>query len=469
MIRLVLLLLGVEYLRKRWRSILLIGLIWLLAGLVIFIDALDNAMYFPINFFAYLFLVEGLATLAVAWTGVGGQRILRYVKGGAVVLAAMLIFAGHHHGNFLLSMIFGTLFLADGLIQCISAYMVRYRRWRVAFSWGLAEIALAIFFYQPYPTHYVGTLPYCLGLFLMFGGANLMGLAARVRRMSGNPALSESAHSAVQPDEHLASAYTQVEWEGPPAEHEQALTVHVWTPAGSARSPTQHYPIVDRYIAAVDVNGVISTGHAALESPEGIYISLYPRTEIDRSPDDFGRLLRATRENDVPGVFQPDYATESKAWCLSTVQVRIRNYDPRQLQAFWRRYRCDTTYNLTHRNCSSTVARALEAAIDGAVGRLYGDRAGWRVFFRILATPELWVAAQIRKRAVTMAWTPGLTLDYSRALSMLADPRPFAWWKLARTAFNRMAQLRREWRAQDHGAVDLREKPDEDAMRDKRA
>lgn len=453
MLRLVWLLLGVAYLRKRWRSILAIGLIWLIAGLVVFVDALDNEADFPINFFAYLFLIEGLATLAVARTGVGGQRILRYVKGSAVVLAAILIFAGHHHGNFLLSMIFGTLFLTDGLIQCISAYMVRYRRWRVAFSWGVAEILLAIFFYQPYPTHYVGTLPYCLGLFLIFGGGNMIVLATRVRRMTGNPALSESAHPAVRPDGAVASAYTQVEWEGPPADHEQALTVHVWTPTGSAKSPTQNYPIVDRYIAAVDVNGVISTGHAALESPEGIYISLYPGVEIDRSPDDFGRLLRATRENDVPGVFQPDYATESKAWCPSTVQVRIRNYDPRQLQSFWLRYGSDSTYNLTHRNCSSTVAQALEAAIDGAVGRLYSNRTGWWVFFRIMATPELWVAAQIRKRAVTMAWTPGLTLDYARALSMLADPRPFAWWKLARTALSRMAHLRREWRDQDHNAI----------------
>jgi hypothetical protein len=44
-----------------------------------------------------------------------------------------------------------------------------------------------------------------------------------------------------------------------------------------------------------------------------------------------------------------------------------------------------------------------------------------------LLTPELWVAAHLRKRAATMAWTPGLTLDYARAMSMLADPRPFAW------------------------------------------
>ncbi|MCY0677735.1 DUF308 domain-containing protein, partial [Klebsiella pneumoniae] len=91
------------------------------------------------------------------------------------------------------------------------------------------------------------------------------------------------------------------------------------------------YPVIDRYIAEVDVNGVISTRHAALESPEGIYISLYPGVEIDRSPDEFTRILRATRENDVPGMFQPDYATESKAWCPSTVRVRIRNYDPAKL------------------------------------------------------------------------------------------------------------------------------------------
>ena len=177
---------------------------------------------------------------------------------------------------------------------------------------------------------------------------------------------------------------------------------------------------------------MISTGHAALETPEGIYISLYPAVEIDRSPDDFGRLLRATADNDVPGLFQPDYATEAQAWCPSTTRVRIRNYDPLRLQAFWQRYRRNTTYNLTHRNCSSTVAHALEAALEGAVGRLHGDRAGWRGLLRVLVTPELWVAAQIRKRAVTMAWTPGLALDYARALSMLADPRPFAWRKAAR-------------------------------------
>jgi uncharacterized membrane protein HdeD (DUF308 family) len=458
MVRLVLLLLGVDYLRERWRGLTVLGLVWLVAGFVVFVDALDGALYFPIEIFAYLLLFEGLATLAVAWTGVGGQRMLRYIKGIAVVIAAGLILLGHHHGNFILSMIFGTLFLADGLLQCVAACMVRYRRWRMALTWGVVEILLAVFFYQPYPTHYVGTLPYCVGLILFFGGLNMVTLATRVRMLRRNPAFAPSLDSSIQLEASAgapAPVFDRAVWDGPPSDDEPALTIHVWTPTGSSKAETQRYPIVDRYIAAVDVNGVISTGHAALESPEGIYISLYPGVEIDRSPEEFTRLLRATRDNDVPGVFQPDYATESKAWCPSTVRVRIRNYDPAKLAAFWTRYRAEKTYNLTDRNCSSSVAYALEAAIDGALGRIRGGRAGWGAFTRVMVTPELWVAAQIRKRAITMAWTPGLVLDYARALSMLADPRPFAWWKVSRQALTTILRSKREWRVADRSARDL--------------
>jgi len=447
--QLVLLLLGVPYLRKRWRALAGAGVIFLLAGILLLIDALDNALYFPLNAFAVLFIIEGLATLLIASSGVGGQRVLRYAKGLFVLLAGGLILAGHHHGHFVLSMIFGGLFLIDGVLQCLAAYVVRYERWRYAMAGGMAEIVLAIFFFQPYPTNYVGTVPYCLGLFLCIAAVKLLWLARRVRHLASNPAFAENDSSDFMPSSPAAPAPV---WDGPPSDSERALTVHVWTPSGSAKAQTRNYPLVDRYIAAVDVNGVISTGHAALESPEGIYISLYPRDEIDRSPDEFGNLLRATAENDIPGVYQPDYATESQAWCPSTTRVRIRNYDAEKLAAFWNVYRQTCIYNLTHRNCSSSVARALDAALDGVVGRMHGSQAGWRVLIRLLLTPELWVASQIRKRALTMAWTPGLTLDYARAMSMLADPRPFGWWKMSQAALRRIAERRANWRQQDRDA-----------------
>jgi uncharacterized membrane protein HdeD (DUF308 family) len=196
MVRLVMILLGVDYLRTRWRSLRIVGCISVLLGVFVFSDALDGALYFPITPFVSLLLLEGLATLAVAWTGMGGQRTLRYVKGIAFATAAALILVGHEHGNFILSMIFGTLFLADGLLQIVSAKVVRFRTWRLAMIGGAVEIALAIFFYQPYPTHYVGTVPYCVGLGLIFGGWNMILLSARVRRLATNPAVVASNSAA---------------------------------------------------------------------------------------------------------------------------------------------------------------------------------------------------------------------------------------------------------------------------------
>ncbi|GAB2488291.1 hypothetical protein GCM10027082_44360 [Comamonas humi] len=451
MAKLILLLLGVEFLRERSRGLFVAGVLLLVAGAAVFIDALDGALFFPLHFFGLLFVLEGMATLLVARSGVGGQRLLRLGKGLFAVLVGALVLAGHHHGHFLLSMLFGALFLVDGLLQCMASSVVRYQRWKYVFAAGVAEILIAIFFFQPYPTHYVGTLPYGLGLFLCFAGLKLVALARRARRLVVNPVVLDGVPTAAAALD--AAIPRAVLFDGPPAPGEPALTVHVWTPSGSAKADTRSYPLVDRYIAAMDVNGVVSTGHAALESPEGVYISLYPATEIDRSPDQFGATLRASPDNHVPGVFQPDYATEAAAWQPSTAQVRIRNYDPAQLRAFWQEYRRDATYNLTYRNCSTSVARALEAALDGAARRLHGERLGWLVLLRLLLTPELWVAAQIRKRAMTMAWTPGLMLDYARAMSMLADPRPFGWWTMAQAALRHMAELRRSWREGDREAT----------------
>ena len=80
-----------------------------------------------------------------------------------------------------------------------------------------------------------------------------------------------------------------------PAHHATPLIVHVWTLVGSAASPrSAHRLLIDRYIAAIDGKGMISTGHAALELPPDIYISHYPALDLDHSPDEFARLLRAT-------------------------------------------------------------------------------------------------------------------------------------------------------------------------------
>jgi hypothetical protein len=216
------------------------------------------------------------------------------------------------------------------------------------------------------------------------------------------------------------------------------MVVHVWTPVGAASDPVRR-PVLDRYVAAVDRQGVVSTGHAALEMPGDLYISHYPRVEVDRNSNEFRRWLRGTTENDVPGRFLESYQAEAEWWCPSTVRVVFRRFDPDRLRAFWAAYQRNDTYNLTNRNCSVVVALALEAALEGVLG----NPGMWRRFFRLLTHPDLWLASILRERARTMTWTPGLVLDYARALRHVVEPHGAPWRLLLGHAVKRWLAIRR--------------------------
>lgn len=162
-------------------------------------------------------------------------------------------------------------------------------------------------------------------------------------------------------------------------------------------------------MVSVNAGGHVSTGHAALEAAgepgaEGpLYISHYPAVEIDRSPDNLRVTLRAGPENNVPGRFLPSYRAEADDWCEATVSVVLRGVDRTRLRAFWAAYRRDTTYNLVGRNCSTAVAGALDAAVEGSLDR---DGTPWRSLARAVMTPEFWAAALMRNGAGAMTWTP---------------------------------------------------------------
>jgi len=451
-----LLLLGADFIRRNWHALAVAGLAWGTIGVSLIIDALDGVLNFPLTLFGYLLLAESLVTLWVANSGMGAQKTLRYAKGGLFLLIAVLVITRHQASNMALAMLFGIAFTIGGSLQITSALVVRFPRWRMAMFGGIVQIALAIFFFQPYPTHYKGTVPYCIGLGLVFGGWNMIWLALRsrmlpqqasadvlVERNSGDDRPFDAGLHDGAPDLQAQLGAGAPAPAKPPSGAQPPLTVHVWTPAGSAKGPARRQPLIDRYIAAVDNQGVISTGHAALEILPELYISLYPAEEIDRSPDQFARLLRATADNDVKGRYLTDYRSEAAAWCESTEKIVFRDYRRPSLDRFWQHYRQTEIYNLTYRNCSSTVAHALEAALEGVIG---GRDRHWFNAVRMMFTPEIWVASQIRKRAVTMAWTPGMVLDYARALRAVVHPRPLSWAASLHLALRQSRRLRKAWR-----------------------
>lgn len=426
MIQIALLFLGAGFIRKNAYPLALIGLCWNLLGLFIFVDGLDGVRYFPLHFFGLIILTESAITLLLALGSEREQRTILFFKSGMFGFVALLVLSGKAGSDLVLAIIFGFAYFVTAILLLLSSWIVRFTHWKTTLLSGIAHLLFSFFLFTPYPTHYHDTISLFIGVTLLLGGLNTLRLALRMLKLTrGTTAFSLlvprgllTGFSDMQTveDKHALPAQPELPPAGP-------LIVHVWTPAGTAASQPLRRPVVNRYIAAVDREGVISTGHAALEFPPDNYISLYPVNDIDRSPSEFFNTLKAVQENNVPGRFLPDYLTEVEDWCESDKKLTFYRYNAQSIMTFWQIYRQDTTYNLTWRNCSSTAAYGLEAALDGVFS--YGQYPWW-TFFRLFFRPELWLAAQLRRRAINMAWTPGLVLDYARLLHTLVHEIPLS-------------------------------------------
>lgn len=413
MLQIAFLLAGAAFVRKAAPFLLLAGVVWGGLGLSIFIDGLQGKRHFPLHFFGLLLLADSLVALSLGSAAKGTRRGVFYFKGGLFLLIALLILSGRHNGNLVLAVVFGMAYFVTGLFVIASAVVVRFRLWRRALASGLLQIAFAIFLFLPFPTEHDGTVSQFIGMVLITGGLQSVFLSIRMRRIKQG----RSVFDILAPEDLLGRIKNDtVTTDEAPSTGK--LIIHIWTPEGSAENETLPRPVISRYIAAVDSNGVVSTGHAALELPPSLYISLYPAADIDRSPSEFFNTLKAVEANTVPGKFQPDYRTEASEWCESDRKIIFSTFNATSLMTFCTRYRQSETYNLTWRNCSSSVAYALEAALDGVLQ----ERCTWSGFLRLFLIPELWIASQLRKRATTMAWTPGLVLDYTRALHAIVHP-----------------------------------------------
>lgn len=416
MLQIALLLMGVSFVRKAAPMLAITGVLWAGLGMTIFLDGVEGMRYFPFHVFGLLLLIESLVTLLFAGSATGAKKSVFYFKGGLFFFIAVLILSGRESSNLLLAILFGFAFFITGLFVMASAWVVHYHGWRRVFMGGLAQLAFALFLFLPYPTHHHGTISQLLGVIMILGGVQCVRLAVRAFRLREGSTIFTIMEPKAPPP--VAEPMAPLHATGP-------LIIHIWTPEGSSENSPIPRPVINRYIAAVDVDGVISTGHAALEMSPDIYISLYPAVEIDRSPSEFFQTLKAIQENNVPGEFQKSYQSEAAAWCDSDRKIVFQHYNAQALQRFWTHYRKVDTYNLTWRNCSSSVAYGLESALDGVLSH----RLGWLHFIRLFFMPELWIAAQLRKRATTMAWTPGLMLDYARALHALVHPVRHSWFQ----------------------------------------
>lgn len=422
MIRLAFLLLGAGALQPQWRILAFAGGAWCLLSLLMLADLSDGRMSVLTDTLGVLLAIEGVVETVVAVAMGARQNWRGLLRGIGFMTAGFLVADIPWDNNIGSTVLFGFAFLIDGLLRISAAFVVHNPRWRQGLIAGLLEIVVSALVFLDSPIPHRLTVPFCLSLLLLTSGYALLALSIQLRRLSPGVSVTSLPLYALRnwherPEIDLAGAQAGPEFPG------QQLLVRVWTAMGTAEG-AQGQPVVRRYIAAVDRNGVVSTGHAALELPPDLYVSHYPAVEIDRDSDNFRQALHSGVQNNVRGRYQPSYAEEAAGWCPADQTVILTRFNSVALRRFWQAYSADTTYNLTARNCSTTVIQALDAATEGALG---GGRP-LRQMLHLLFDPYFWLLRLVRGRAELMTWTPGLVLDYARLLVEVIEHGDRRWW-----------------------------------------
>lgn len=423
MIKLIFLLTGAQVLRRRWYWLALGGLALILLSASILYDiGSDGVLSVPLDMLAILFVVEGVVQLFFAISKELRIEWLTLLKAFGFLFIAFLIFNIPADNNDVSAVLFGLMFLFDGLFRISAAWVLRGVRWRKHCFTGIVELALSILIISNWPFHHHIAVPLCFALLLLSIGSNLLLMARQAHLLTDDSSVTAlPLFRAAGLRRWHSSRYAH-----PPFPQDFAaipLTVYIWTPVGAC-VVRERYPLINRYIAAVDNNGVVSTGHAALEVGSDIYISHYPLDNIDRDSGNFRAILRSGESNDVAGRFLPSLAEEVADWCAPDKQIIFTRYNRAALENYWRSYRTDSTYNLTARNCSSTMIQALDVAIEGILAQQ--PFAGLRLFI----DPNFWLLGVIRGRAEEMTWTPGLALDYVWLLKRVIEPQSSQLWPL---------------------------------------
>lgn len=444
MLKLAFLLIGPRAFRSHWYVIAVLGLLSMGLGLALALNASVGLTQLIYSFLGLVFTAAGVVSLLMALSAsLGANRRFALARSVLAILAGGLLLASPLLNGWALALPLSIVLALDGANRAAAAAVFRVRNWRLLILCGLAELALAPMMMTEWPLPSDRNTPLCIGLFIGLSGWLLLRLGMMLRNLEDEAAILNLPIFSGRGWYDNAPVLVGDSPE-PAGRHDRPLVVRVWTPVASATAPLDRRLVIDRYIAAIDRNGVVSTGHSALELAPDLYISHYPANEIDQSGVSFVTALRSGTENDVPGRFLPSYEEEIADWCPADSTVELWTYDRWRLRAFWAGYRQDSTYNLSNRNCSVVVAAALDATLEGALA----SRFPWVRLLRLLMDPDIWVASLIRSRADAMSWTPGFVLDYAAALARVVD-RPDRSWHRRLGGF--LGQLRGTARSPEAG------------------
>ena len=171
MVGLLLILIGERAVRRKWRSLMALGLLWTAFGTFLFVDAIDEELRIPPALFTIPLLLDAAVTLSAAFSGPPARRYLRLTKCGVFVAVSLLILLRPLGSGFTIGLLVGTLLVLDGSWRAASAYVVRFSGWRRSIALAVFEILMGLWSFIPWPTHWEGEVGMDVGNLIIVTGA----------------------------------------------------------------------------------------------------------------------------------------------------------------------------------------------------------------------------------------------------------------------------------------------------------
>lgn len=416
MLRLLFLLMGGPMLRASWPGLLAAGTLCLAASAGIVLESLyHGTLSVPLCLLSVFLLSEGVIQAWRARTGFDSGWAAQSKALTLLLLGTALLVAPHEKGS-CVAWLFALAFLLDGGFRIIACALMRCRRWHSKLAIGGGEWLLSLMIVTDWPLPHRVLIPMGFALVLLGWAFSLLQMVWQIRALppeTSVAALPLFTRKGVRKPHGLD--YRHVPCDAAPAS--EPLTIYIWTPLGSG-SVAGRRPWFDRWVAAIDHRGQVSTGHTSLAMGDALYVSLYPVEDMTGSLSGVLQMLHAREENDVAGFHQRSLEREIKEWCLPDKRLSLPHYNQQALINYWARHGQDCRYNLTSRNCSTSVMQALDVATEGLLG-LRGVRG-----YAALLDPDFWLLSLIRSRAEGMTWTPGLVMDYVQVLRRVLASQP---------------------------------------------
>jgi len=174
---------GINEVRKSWGWFLILGILFMLAG-VICIAGDVTATFVTVLFFGWMLLFSGVVALIHAfgthtWSGFflyllsallrgfTGYVLIRYPGAGAASLTLVL----------------ASFFVVGGLFRAIAAGMAQFPRWGWSVLSGIVSLVLGIMLLVQMPVSSIWFIGFAIGVDLIVDGASLVGFATAIHSL----------------------------------------------------------------------------------------------------------------------------------------------------------------------------------------------------------------------------------------------------------------------------------------------